>query len=801
MRVALVSPYSYAYPGGVARHVEALAEELSDRGHEARILAPHDPDDRLTRVLHRGLRPTRSAPPDHVVGLGRTVALDANGARSNLALAPSSVARLGRELRRGRYDVVHVHEPNAPLVSWFAIELTGMPLVGTFHAYSTSRPVNLVTANVLGARRLYNRLTVRIAVSEAARWTVERFYGGRYRIVPNGVDLSAAAGAAARPRADRGPIRLLFLGRAEERKGLAVLLRAFEALREDGVAAQLTVAGASAEEIHPLVLDSEGLDVVGPVTEEEKWRLLREANVLCAPSLGGESFGMVLVEALASSTPVVCSAIAGYRDLVRHGVEGLLVPPGRADRLTEALGGLAAAPERLEAMARAARARAERFAWPQVAGEVLAAYEDALAVPAPAGRLARVAVRVGARPADGLPARPPRRLEPLDRPSDEVELVPARRGSAEITAGRRAPTTGAAPRPRSAVAAPRRVPAAVALVAVGALVALALLALGTDRLVGGVLGAAPLAVVGAVLAMALSLLMRAEAWNAIIRASLSEPARVRRADTARATMIGVLMSATLPARLGELSRCVVMAQRLGRVRERLPLVVGTVASQTLLNLLALALLGGFVLATVGLFRGAAGALVVVTLVPAVGIVALAGASALARAAGPHGGRGWFRRTAAATARSLAELRRGFAVFGRARLGGWATAAQVSAWALQWLVCYVLLVALGLDAEAGVGGAAAVLFAVNAAGALPVLPANLGVFQAACVAVLAAYGVDPAEALAYGIVLQGLELATAVAFGAPALVAEGLSWRQMRLRALGATALDLGRRPEPRSKPA
>ncbi len=801
MRVALVSPYSYAYPGGVARHVEALAEGLAERGHETRILAPHDPDDRLTRALHRGLRPTRSAPPDHVVALGRTVALNANGARSNLALAPQSVARLGRELRRGRYDVVHVHEPNAPLISWFGIELARVPLVGTFHAYSTSRPINLVTANVLGARRLYNRLAVRIAVSEAARWTAEGFYGGRYRIVPNGVDLSAAACPATGARGGRRPLRLLYLGRAEERKGLAVLLRAFEALREEGVAVQLTVAGASAEEVRPLVFDSDGLHVVGPVTEDAKWRLLREADVLCAPSLGSESFGMVLVEALASSTPVVCSAIAGYRDLVRGGVEGLLVPPGRADRLAEALRGLAGDPERLEAMGNAARARAQRFAWPQVAGEVLAAYEDALAVPAPAGRLARAAVRVGARPADGLAPRPPRRLAPLDRPADDVELAAVRRRGPRLTAGCRGPTRAAPPGPPSGSPATRRVPPAVGLVAVGALAALALVALGADRLVGAVLDAAPLGVLGALLAMALSLLMRAEAWNAIIRASLPERARVRRADTARATMIGVLMSATLPARLGELSRCLVMARRLGRVRERLPLVVGTVASQTLLNLLALSVLGGLVLATVGLFRGAAGALVVITLVPAAAIVALAAASALARAASPHGGRGWFRRVAAGMARSLADLRRGFAVFGRARLGTWATAAQLSAWALQWLACYGLLVALGLDTEAGLGGAAAVLFAVNAAGALPVLPANLGVFQAACVAVLAAYGVDPAEALAYGIVLQALELATAVAFGAPALVGEGLSWRQMRLRALGATALELGRRSGPRSEAA
>ena len=758
MRVALVSPYSYAYPGGVTRHVEALAAELNSRGHEARVLAPHDPDDELTRVLHRGLRPTRTDPPRDMVTLGRTVALRANGARSNLALSPASVARLRRELRSGGYEVVHVHEPNAPLVSWFATELARVPLVGTFHAYSTSWPVNVTAANLLGARRLYNRLAVRIAVSEAARWTAERFYGGRYRIVPNGVHLTAAP-EAPRPSPDRGPLRLLYLGRAEERKGLAVLLQAFAALRRDGVSARLTIAGATAEEVRPLVLDDDAVAVLGPVPEAEKWRLLGEADVLCAPSLGGESFGMVLIEALASSTPVVCSAIAGYREVVRDGVEGLHVPPGRAELLADALRSLADDRSRLEDMGRAGHVRAQRFGWPQVADEVLGAYDDALAVPLRGGRLARAAASIGALPADGLPRRPPRRLPGLDpRPGPPV------------------------PRPARSV-----VPAVLAGTV---LAAAALLAVGADRVLAAALDAAPIGILVALVPMALSLLVRAEAWNTILRAAAPPGACVRRAETARATMIGVLMSATLPARLGELSRCLVMARHLGRVREQLPLVAGTVASQALLNLLALALLGGLVLATVGIFQGGAGALVLATLAPAAALLALVGVPTLVRGPGTGTDAGLLRRTAASAARALERARVGFAVFRRRRLGAWATLAQLTAWLLQLLACYVLLVALGLDDRAGVGAAAAVLFAVNAAGALPVLPANLGVFQAACVAVLAAYGVGPAEALAYGVILQGLELAVAAGLGAPALVGEGVSWRQMRVRALGAASLDL-----------
>ena len=223
VRVGLVSPYSYTYPGGVGRHVEALAEELVGRGHDVRLLAPYDPDDRLARVMHRGASPDRRPLPDYLVPLGRTVGIPSNGAVSNLGLSTQAVGTLGRELRNGGYDVVHVHEPNAPYVSWFATEAARVPVVGTFHCYSRNPVSNGIAVRLGGARRLYNKLNVRIAVSEAARWTGERFYGGRYRIVPNGVDLSAAL-PTARSGKD-GPLELLFVGRAEARKGLPVLLR------------------------------------------------------------------------------------------------------------------------------------------------------------------------------------------------------------------------------------------------------------------------------------------------------------------------------------------------------------------------------------------------------------------------------------------------------------------------------------------------------------------------------------------------------------------------------------------------
>jgi phosphatidyl-myo-inositol alpha-mannosyltransferase len=762
VRVALVSPYSYTYPGGVGRHVEALARELMSQGHQVRLLAPYDPDDRLARVLHRGVSPERRPLPDYLIPLGRTVGLPANGAISNLSAFPESVATLGKELRAGRYDVVHVHEPNVPVVGWFATEAARPPTVGTFHTYSTSWIMGSFTANVAGARRLYAKLNARIAVSEAAEWSARRFYGGRYQIIPNGVDLDAARPHPGRPN---GRLEILFVGRAEGRKGLPVLLRSFEALRAAGVDARLTVAGATDEEVAPLLLDSEGVEVAGRVSDEEKWRLLGRADLLCAPSLGGESFGMVLTEAFASGTPVVASDIAGYREVVRNRQDGLLVPVGDAVELGEALRALALDPERRVRMARSARERAERFAWPQVAREVTEIYERAVELPEPEGRAARVAARVGVRPAEPGPPVRPRRLPTLE-PKEATH------------------------RPRTALRVLRRgIVAAGAVGGVG-LTLLALQRIGLEPIGRALLAATPIWVLVAFALMCASMLLRAEAWHAILRAALPGTS-VRRRDAARATMIGVLMSATLPARLGEPSRALILSRRVGRMRDRFPLVLGTMVSQTLLNILALVVLGCVMFATVGIFRGGEDALVIATIAPVVLLGLVLGAPWLLRRGKPTR----FQRVqqAAAMVRgAMVQVRSGLQVFRRPKLGAWAALTQLAAWAIQWLACYLLLVALGLDERAGLGAAAAVLFAVNVTAALPATPSNLGVFQAACVAVLSAYGVGKTDALAYGIILQAVEIATALAMGMPALVREGMTWKDLRLRALHAAPVQLAR---------
>jgi phosphatidylinositol alpha-mannosyltransferase len=770
VRIALLSPYSWTYPGGVTRHIEALAHELTLAGHEPRILAPFDPDDELSRRLHRGAAPQRRTVGEEFVSLGRTVGLPANGAVSNLSPSPHAVLALRRELREGGYDVVHIHEPVVPLVGWDALCGAGeLPLVGTFHTYSENLLTNGIAAIPLGGRRRMNRLHVRIAVSEAAAWTARRFYGGRYSIVPNGVHLLDGARSTA-PARPAGALRILFIGQAVERKGLPLLLRAFEALR-DQIPATLTLAGAGAEEVAHMMLDDRGVEVLGKVSEERKQAELARADVVCAPSLGGESFGMVLTEAFAAATPVVASDIPGYRDVVRDGLDGLLVPPGDALALAEALRRLALDEPLRARMAASARERAERYAWPSVAAEVIDCYERARAVGSPVTRLGRVAVRHGLAPVDLLPRIPAERLPSLQTPPP----------ISEQGAGSRAPR------------ALRRGGLLVSCVLGLALAQVALAHIGVDRVVGSLLASKPGLVVAGLGAMCASMFARAFAWHAIL-ACAPTWRRAKRRDAMQGTFIGVLMSATLPARLGEPSRALIVARRLGRARETLPVVLGTMVSQTLLNLLALTLLGIAMFSSVDLLNGRHGALIAVAFAPLGVLVAVLIAPVLIpRRAVSRSAR--LQELMSAVRRSLARVRDGLRVFGHPRQAAIATTVQLSAWALQWLSCWLLLMALGLDGRAGLAGAAAVLFAVNVTAVLPATPANVGVFQAACVAVLVgAYHVSTPDALAYGIVLQAVEILTAVIMGLPALVNEGLSWRDVRLRTMHAAPVKLGPLP-------
>ncbi|MDQ3678597.1 MAG: glycosyltransferase, partial [Actinomycetota bacterium] len=498
MRIALVSPYSWTYPGGVTRHIEALAEQYLAAGHDVRVLAPVDPDDRLAVRLHRGAKPAARELPEYVVPLGRTLGFPSNGAVSNLAYHPFGVTALRRELRSGGFDVLHIHEPVAPVAGWDALTSVDAPLVGTFHCYSENVFSNNL-ANVMGARRRLNRLHVRIAVSEAAAWTGRRFFGGSYRIIPNGVDVPAPAQPQ---RSPDQPLQIAFIGQAVERKGLPVLLRAFEALREH-VPVTLRVVGVSDEELQPLMLDRRGVIAMGKCSDDDKRAVLQQADVLCAPSLGGESFGMVLTEAFAAGTPVVASDIAGYRDVVSDGVDGLLVPRGDATALAERLRDVALDRPRIAQLAGAARRSAQRYSWPTVASAVLESYDDAIALRRPDGTRETISARLGFTPADGerVPAKRLPTLEPVALAGTvRPELKLARRG-AFIALG----------------------------LAVVALAVVAVQRIGVERIGDSLLAATPAWVLFALGLMCLSMVLRGLAWHAILRAALPL-ARVRLID-------------------------------------------------------------------------------------------------------------------------------------------------------------------------------------------------------------------------------------------------------------------------------
>jgi len=747
----------------VNRHVEALAEEYLGRGHQVRVLAPFDPPDRLSRALHRAPAERREI-PDYFVPLGRTIGISANGAVSNLAPFPVGGVLAPRRKLGDEFDVVHVHEPMVPLVGWNATLGSSVPVVGTFHAYSTRAIPNHI-ASLLGARRVFNRLSARIAVSEAAAWTGRRWFGGHYEIVPNGVDLSAATTG---PKPSAGELRVAFVGRPEERKGLPILLAAFGALAEH-VPCRLTVIGAEREDVLRYLADPETMrwiDVHGRVSGDALWNCLHEADVLCAPSLSGESFGMVLTEAFAAGTPVIASAIAGYSDVVTDGVDGVLVPPADPQRLAEELQRAHHEPERLAALGAAARQSAERYAWPRVADRVTEVYEQAIEAPEPKGAAERAARWAGLQPTDGKPRRPPQRLPSLDPPL-------ARDGSRR-----------------------RRVARRVGLGVAGALglglTALAAQKIGVDNVVSSIVRSDATWVLVACALMGLSLFFRAASWYWIARAALPNRS-IRRRDVTSATMIGVLMSATLPARLGEPARAMTLARRTGRMRETFPVLLGTLVSQTMLNLVALFLLGTIIVTTTPLFHSGTQKIFAFSLVPLILLVIVLVGPALMR----RGGDGRLARIGVALRGALVQVRRGLAVFRQPRRGIAATAAQLSAWAIQLAACWALLFALGLDGRAGIGAAAAVLFAVNVTAVVPATPSNIGVFQLAVVSVLhTGFGIGTADALAYGVILQAVEIATAVALGLPALVREGLTWSDLRIQALSASPVQL--KPHPRS---
>ena len=491
---------------------------------------------------------------------------------------------------------------------------------------------------------------------------------------------------------------------------------------------------------------------------------------------------MVLTEAFAAATPVVASDIPGYRDVVRDGEDGVLTAAGDPLALAEALRALALDPARRERMARSARERAERFAWPATSPPKRPTATSTRSPRRDAGKAggsdAAAARRHGLAPRDMLTPIPAERLPSLQRPRPQQPASASAGGCARCAA---------------------RASSSASVAGLG-LAALALQRVGVTRVAASLVASKPGLLAAGLALMCAAMFARAIGWHAILAAAPTWR-RAKRRDAMQGTFIGVLMSATLPARLGEPSRALIVARRLGRTRETLSVVLGTMVSQTILNLLALSVLGTVTLSRVSVLEGHDRDLMLLALTPLAAVLAVLAAPVLV----PPAAVSRFSRVQSALGglrRALLRLRRGLSVFRNPGAATRATVAQLGAWALQWLSCWLLLMALGIDGKAGAGAAAAVLFAVNVTAVIPATPANIGIFQAACVAVLAgAYHVSTPEAIAYGIVLQAVELATALIMGLPALLNEGLSWREVRLRTMHATPVRLPRLEHGRTHPA
>jgi len=373
MKVGIVVPYSWSFWGGVPEHADHQARALKQLGVEAKIIIGHDPPGRLTHYLHPR-EGRHEEPPAHVIPVGRSVIVPANGALPNIVLSPSAIFRMRQVLERERFDLLHVHEPMTPAIGVAALSFARAPLVATFHASGELAWMKLATP-VWGF--LAERLDHRIAVSQDAADTVNKYLPGDYEVIPNGVAIPEHADPAARKN------QIAFVGRHEPRKGLPVLLRAWPEIRRQ-TGARLRILGADPLQVRLLLtrlrVPEDGIDALGFVQEEERTSELLAAKAFVAPSIGGESFGMVLTEAFACATPVIASNIPGYRDVMTPKT-GVLVPPEDPAALAQGLIALLAVEPRRQSLGIGARERAHDFSWERIGRQLLSIYELACEEP------------------------------------------------------------------------------------------------------------------------------------------------------------------------------------------------------------------------------------------------------------------------------------------------------------------------------------------------------------------------------------------------------------------------------------
>ena len=361
MRIGMVCPYSFDVPGGVQSHVLQLAEVMRARGQDVSVLAPSSPHVIL---------------PEFVVSAGRAVPIPYNGSVARLQISPSVHGKVRRWLTEGEFDVLHLHEPNAPSLSMWALRIAEGPIVATFHTSTTKSLTLSVVQGLL--RPMQEKIVGRIAVSDLARrWQMEAL-GSDAVEIPNGVDVASLRSAPLLEGYPRPAKTVLFLGRYDEpRKGMAVLIDALSSLVERFPGLQLLIVGRGNED--ELQAKAGGLAshlrFLGLVDDAAKASALRSADVYCAPHLGGESFGIVLVEAMAAGTPVVASDLHAFRRVLCDGQAGRLVPVDDSAALAEGLIAVLQDESLAKRYAAAGEEAVRRYDWPVVANQIMRVYE------------------------------------------------------------------------------------------------------------------------------------------------------------------------------------------------------------------------------------------------------------------------------------------------------------------------------------------------------------------------------------------------------------------------------------------
>jgi phosphatidylinositol alpha-mannosyltransferase len=366
VKIALVCPYDYLTPGGVVEHITQLGRALADLGHQVTILTP-------------AARPVPPRPGPAVVRLGSVVSVPAYGTVARITLSLRLSGRVKRLLRREQFDIIHLHEPLLPALPLTVLRHSTTVNIGTFHAYWDSDLAYYYMRPLL--RRLIRKLHGRIAVSEPARRFVAQHFPGDYTVIPNGIWVSEFAQAEPLPEVCDGWQNVLFVGRLEKRKGLRYLLEAMAQVQAHRPQTRLLVVGDGSPDMRAQVqewiaaLGLQAVRLYGWVPRETLVRLYASCDVFCAPATFGESFGIVLLEAMAAGKPIVASDIEGYRWVMADGVEGRLVPPGDSGALAAALLNILTDPARAARYGMAGRRTAERYDWSRIAREILAYYE------------------------------------------------------------------------------------------------------------------------------------------------------------------------------------------------------------------------------------------------------------------------------------------------------------------------------------------------------------------------------------------------------------------------------------------